>query len=462
MIREGVEKLEEKPASCSTNGGRNPLNVGCEHQMNTTRRGNSIQNEALLEVVLERGNMITAYERVVENKGAPGVDGITTAALKAYLDSHWQRIKEEMLMGNYKPQPVRQVEIPKPDGGMRKLGIPTVIDRLIQQALHQVLSPLFDPHFSEFSYGFRPGRSAHQATKQAREYIAEGRRWVVDIDLEKFFDRVNHDILMSRLARRIKDKRILRLVRRFLQSGIMIGGLETARTEGTPQGGPLSPLLSNILLDELDKELESRGHKFCRYADDCNIYVRSQLAGERVMKSLKDYLEKKLKLKVNEEKSKVGRPWKRKFLGFSVTSEKKTRIRIAEKAIKRVKDKVRERLKSGRGKSLEETIQGLRVYLKGWINYFKLTETVSILEELDGWIRRKLRKIIWEQMKSPWTRTRELMNRGIGEEMARKTAWSRKGAWRNSHTQAMCIAYPNQYFEGMGLISLFRERQKFK
>ena len=288
MNGKDAENRDEKPVSYLRDSGRNPQRVEyCEHQTITARREEPIQNDALIEIMLGRANMKAAYEKVISNKGAPGVDGMTTEELKTYLQTNWTRIKEELLTGRYNPQPVKQVEIPKPDGGVRKLGIPPVVDRLIQQAIHQILNPIFDQTFSESSYGFRPGRSAHQAILKAREYIAEGRRWVVDIDLEKFFDRVNHDILMSRVARKIKDKRILLLIRKYLQTGIMIGGIETIREEGTPQGGPLSPLLSNILLDELDKELEARGHKFCRYADDCNVYVKSEEAGERVMKSLK-------------------------------------------------------------------------------------------------------------------------------------------------------------------------------
>jgi RNA-directed DNA polymerase len=457
-----VEIRDEKTVSCLRDSGRNLRRVEqCEHQTYTARREDSIQNEALMEIMLGRANMEAAYRKVISNKGSPGVDGMTTKDLKAYLQTEWMRIKEELLMGKYKPQPVKQVEIPKPDGGVRKLGIPTVIDRLIQQGIHQILNPIFDPNFSESSYGFRPGRGAHQAILKAREYIAEGRRWVVDLDLEKFFDRVNHDILMSRIARKIKDKRILLLIRKYLQTGIMIGGLETAREEGTPQGGPLSPLLSNILLDELDKELEARGHKFCRYADDCNIYVKSKEAGERVMQSLKVLLEKRLKLKVNEEKSKVERPWNRKFLGYTVTKEKKSRISIAPKTIDRMKDKIREIIGRSRGRSLKMTIEELKPKLRGWINYFRYTEVDSTLKELDKWIRRKLRKIIWEQMKTPRKRAKEMIKRGVAEDVAKETAGSHKGAWRNAITKAMHIAFSVSFFEDMGLVSLFQQKQKF-
>jgi len=462
MNERDAEIRDEKTVSQSRDSGRNPRKVDCcEHQTITAKRENPIQNEALMEIMLGRANMEAAYKKVVSNKGAPGVDEMTTEDLKAYLQTNWMRIKEELLTGRYKPKPVKQVEIPKPDGGVRKLGIPTVIDRLIQQAIHQILNPIFDPNFSESSYGFRPGRGAHQAILKAREYIAEGRRWVVDLDLEKFFDRVNHDILMSRVARKIKDKRILLLIRKYLQAGIMIGGLETARDEGTPQGGPLSPLLSNILLDELDKELETREHKFCRYADDCNVYVKSKEAGERVMQSLKVLLEKRLKLKVNEEKSKVERPWKRKFLGYTVTNEMKSRIKIAKKTIDRMKDKVREIIGRSRGRSLKKTIEELKPKLRGWISYFRYTEVDNTLKELDSWIRRKLRRIIWKQMKLPRKRAKEMIKRGVAEDMARKTAGSHKGGWRNAMTKAMHIAFPISFFEDMGLISLFQQKQKF-
>jgi RNA-directed DNA polymerase len=462
MNERDAEIRDEKAVSYSRDSGRNLRRVEqCEHQTSTARREDSIQNEALIEIMLGRANMEAAYRKVVSNKGAPGVDGMTTEDLKTYLQTDWIRIKEELLTGRYKPKPVKQVEIPKPDGGVRKLGIPTVIDRLIQQAIHQILNPIFDPNFSESSYGFRPGRGAHQAVLKAREYIAEGRRWVVDLDLEKFFDRVNHDILMSRVARKVKDKRILLLIRKYLQGGIMIGGLEMVREEGTPQGGPLSPLLSNILLDELDKELETRGHKFCRYADDCNVYVKSKEAGERVMQSIKVLLEKRLKLKVNEEKSKIERPWKRKFLGYTVTNEKKSRIRIATKTIDRMKDKIREIIGRSRGRSLQKTIKELKPKLRGWISYFRYTEVDSTLKELDSWIRRKLRKIIWKQMKLPRKRAKEMIKRGVAEDMARKAAGSHKGAWRNAMTKAMHIAFPVSFFEDMGLISLFQQKQKF-
>ncbi len=407
-----------------------------------------------MDAVVERENMKAAWKRVKANKGAAGVDGMTVAELPAYLREHWPRIKKELLVGSYVPNPVRLVEIPKPGGGLRPLGIPTVLDRLIQQALHQVLQPLFDPDFSESSYGFRPRRGAWQAVAQAREYVAEGRRWVVDLDLEKFFDRVNHDLLMARLARKVRDKRVLRLIRRYLQAGIMAGGVMSPRVEGTPQGGPLSPLLSNILLDDLDRELERRGHAFCRYADDCNVYVRTRRAGERVMASLSRFLGDKLKLKVNEAKSAVDRPWRRKFLGYSMTWHKRPRLSVARLGLTRFKDKVRERLRGGRGRNLGRQIKELSPLLRGWVNYFRLAEVKGIFETLDGWLRRKLRCILWRQWKRPYTRARNLMKRGLGEERAWKSATNGRGPWWNSGASHMNEAFPKRFFDDLGLVSL--------
>jgi RNA-directed DNA polymerase len=415
-----------------------------------------------MEAVVARENMFRAYERVVSNKGAAGIDGMTVEQLKPYLQEHWAKIKEELLKGEYRPQPVRCVEIPKPQGGMRQLGIPTAMDRLIQQALHQVLSPVFEPGFSESSYGFRPGRSAHQAVRQARAYVAEGRRWVADLDLEKFFDRVNHDVLMSRLARKISDKRVLRTIRRYLQAGMMTGGVASPRTEGTPQGGPLSPLMSNVLLDELDKELERRGHKFCRYADDCNIYVRSRQAGERVMASVTEFLEKRLRLKVNPEKSAVARPWERKFLGYSMTWHKQPRLKVAESSIKRLKAKVRVIFREGRGRSLSQVIKDLNALLRGWMQYFRLAEVKGIFEELDGWIRRKLRCLIWLQWKRPKTRAKELIKRGLEKLRAWKSAYNGRGSWWNAGASHLNEAFPKSFFDRLGLVSLMHQLRKFQ
>jgi RNA-directed DNA polymerase len=408
--------------------------------------------------------MWLALKQVERNKGAAGVDKVTVEQLRAYLREHWLRIKEELLAGGYQPQPVLKVEIPKPgDKGMRMLGIPTVIDRLIQQALHQVLSPLFDPSFSESSYGFRPQRSAQQAVLKTREYVREGRRWVVDIDLEKFFDRVNHDVMMSRLARRIKDKRVLRLIRSYLQAGMMSNGLTTVRREGTPQGGPLSPLLSNILLDELDKELERRGHKFCRYADDCNIYVRSRSAGERVMKSLTSFLEQRLRLQVNAEKSAVARPWERKFLGYSLTWHHQARLKVAASSVQRLKEKLREVFRRGRGRNLGRLIEAeLTPLLRGWMNYFRLAEVKGIFEELDSWIRRKLRGLIWRRWKRPYTRAKSLMQRGLAKAQALKSAMNGRGPWWNAGAAHMHAAFPKTYFDRCGLLSLLEQRRRFQ
>ena len=408
----------------------------------------------LMDAVCERGNMKLAYQRVIENKGAAGVDGIGIVEFKDHLKQHWPTIKAKLLAGEFMPQPVRRVDIPKPQGGVRTLGIPTLTDRLIQQAMHQVLSPIFEADFSASSYGFRPGRNAHQAIKAARQYVAEGRRFVVDLDLEKFFDRVNHDLLMEKHSKKIGDGRVLRLIRRYLEAGMMAEGIVSPRTEGTPQGGPLSPLLSNILLTGLDRELESRGHAFCRYADDCNIYVRSRQAGERVMASITRFLMDKLKLAVNVAKSAVARPWMRKFLGYSLTWHKAPRLRIAPASIKRLEDRIRVILKGSRGRSLPHTIEELNQVLRGWAAYFKLTQTKGVLEELDGWIRRKLRCIQWRQWKRSYTRATNLMKAGLTEERAFRSAFNQRGPWWNSGASHMNQAFPKSFFDRLGLVSL--------
>jgi group II intron reverse transcriptase/maturase len=408
----------------------------------------------LLEQVLARANMDRALRRVEQNKGAAGIDGMAVKSLRPYLRENWPRIREQLLNGTYQPCPVRRVEIPKPDGGVRLLGIPTVVDRLIQQALLQAMTPIFDPHFSDHSYGFRPGRSAHQAVKKARGYIVEGNRFVVDMDLEKFFDRVNHDVLTARVARKVKDKRVLKLVRGYLEAGIMLNGVAVASEEGTPQGGPLSPLLANIILDDLDKELEKRGHQFVRYADDCNIYVRSRRAGQRVMESVSKLLEGRLKLKVNRAKSAVDRPWKRKFLGFSFTAQKKTRIRLAEKSVKRFKERIRELTQRSRSMNIRERINRLNVYLRGWFGYFRLTETPSILQEMDEWLRRRLRMCLLKQWKNSSTRLKNLVALGIPRDWARWISGSRKGYWRLSKTPQMNKALGIAYWRDQGLMSL--------
>lgn len=407
-----------------------------------------------MEEIISRDNMMAAYSRVVSNKGAPGVDDMPVTALKGFLQAEWPRIKEELLAGTYRPQPVRKVEIPKPGGGTRMLGIPTVLDRLIQQAVHQVLNPLFDPGFSTCSYGFRPGRSAHQAVKAAQKHVEGGLRWVVDIDLEKFFDRVHHDTLMSLVKRKVADRKVLSLIDSYLKAGILEGGVTSPRVEGTPQGGPLSPLLSNILLDELDKELERRGHKFCRYADDCNIYVATRRSGERVMASISQYLSERLRLTVNPSKSSVERPWKRSFLSYSMTWHRKPRLTVARKAVDRLKANLKTLFRRGKGKRLQTTIEETTPKLRGWLNYFRYAEVKGIFEELDGWLRRKLRRILWKQWKRPYTRARNLIRRGLLEATAWRSATNGRGPWWNAGAAHMHKAFPKSYFDQLGLVSL--------
>ena len=438
--------------------GQNPEGTlrGAETDVTTRSRTKAEweRESGLMDAVCERGNLKLAYQRVVKNKGAAGVDGIGIDEFDDHLKQHWPTIKAKVLAGEYMPQPVRRVDIPKPQGGTRTLGIPTLTDRMIQQALHQVLSPIFEADFSESSYGFRPGRNAHQAVKAAKQYVAEGRRIVVDMDLEKFFDRVNHDLLMQKLSAKIDDGRVLRLIRRYLEAGMMADGMVSQRTEGTPQGGPLSPLLSNILLTELDRELERRGHAFCRYADDCNIYVRSQQAGERVMASVTRFLADTLKLAVNATKSAVAHPWKRKFLGYSLTWHKVPRLKIAPTSLKRLEDKIREVLQGARGRSLTTVITELNPILRGWMAYFKLTETKKVLEELDGWIRHKLRCILWRQWKRPYTRATNLIKAGLTEERAFRSAFNQRGPWWNSGASHMNQTFPKSFFDRLGLVSL--------
>src|SRR6266567_2186569 len=443
-------------------GGRNLSGAATGAEACTAAVGRT-KPEALrlMEAAVERSNMLSAYERVVKNEGAPGVDGLTVAEFKPWLQTHWPSVRQALLAGDYMPAAVRKVEIPKPQGGVRTLGIPTVLDRLIQQSLNQVLQPLFDPEFSKSSYGFRPGRNAHQAVKAAQGYVAEGKRWVVDLDLEKFFDRVNHDVLMARVARLVKDKRVLKLIRRYLEAGLMEGGVASARMEGTPQGGPLSPLLSNILLTDLDRELEKRGHRFCRYADDCNIYVGSQRSGERVMTAITAFLERGLKLKVNADKSAVARPWQRKFLGYSMTWHRQPKLRIAEPSRQRFAEKVRKALRAGRGRNLKRVIEDLNPLLRGWVSYFRLTEVKGVLEELDGWIRHKLRTLLWRQGKRNHTRAQHLMRTGLSEVRAWQSATNGHGPWWNGGASHMNEAYPKSWFDRLGLVSLLDTQRRF-
>ena len=460
MTRKDAEVRPEMSEASPAGSGRNPREDGVGVSGVTARRETCRpRSDGLMEAVVERENMRAAYARVVSNKGASGVDEMPVADLKAHLAKHWPRIKAELLAGRYEPMPVLGVEIPKPGGGMRQLGIPTVMDRLVQQALHQVLCPIFDPGFSESSFGFRPGRSAHQAVRQARAAVTSGLRWVVDMDLEKFFDRVNHDVLMSRVARKVGDKRVLGLIRLYLQAGMMRDGIVGQRREGTPQGGPLSPLLSNILLDDLDKELERRAHAFCRYADDCNIYVRTRRAGERVMASLTQFLGERLHLKVNAAKSAVDRPWNRKFLGYSMTVHREAKLKVASASAARLKASIREELRRGRGRNLRRLIEErLTPKLRGWVNYFRLAEVRNVFEDLDAWVRRKLRCILWRQWKRNFTRAKNLMKRGLDEERAWRSATNGRGPWWNSGASHMNEAFPNCFFDALGLVSLLDTR----
>jgi len=431
---------------------------GTESPMTEHSPESPASREQLMEEVCQPENLRQAHQQVRRNGGSPGIDGMTVDKLPDYLRTHWPDIRTQLLQGTYQPQPVKRVAIPKPGGGTRNLGVPTVLDRFIQQAILQVLQKRWDPTFSEHSFGFRPGRSAHQAVRAAQDHIARGYRIVVDIDLEKFFDRVNHDLLMKRVAKRVSDKRMLKLLRAFLNSGVMENGLVGPTDEGTPQGGPLSPLLSNLMLDDLDCELERRGHRFARYADDCNIYVKSRRAGERVMESIGRYLSTKLKLTINKEKSAVARPVERKFLGFSFTTGKTPKRRIAPQALLRFKERVKETTRSAKGMDIKKTIEELAPYLIGWRGYFGHCETPTVLERLDRWIRRRLRSVIWRQWKRGQRKFAELTKRGVSADLAAKTAGSAHGPWRLSNSPALSIALPNVHFAAMGLPLLTARR----
>jgi RNA-directed DNA polymerase len=457
-----AQRKAEMPEDSRRAAGGTRQSTERERQTSAAAEGNA-QPEAtkLLEEVLRRENLIVALQRVKSNKGAPGTDGMTVEELPDYLRTHWPSIRKELLDGTYTPAPVRRVEIPKPNGkGTRPLGIPTVLDRFIEQAILQALTPIFDPSMSENSYGFRPGRGCHDAIKAARAHVEAGYRYVVDMDLEKFFDRVNHDVLMARVARRVKDKRLLRLIGRYLKAGIMIEGVIQSHEEGTPQGGPLSPLLSNILLDDLDKELERRGRRFCRYADDCNIYVKSKTAGEQVMQSITRYLAKNLRLTVNREKSAVGRPWERKFLGYTMTYHLRPKLKVAQTSIKRAKARIREIIRKGRGRSLPQVARELTLFLRGWVNYFRLSQVKNAFEELDQWIRRKLRLILWRQWKTPKTRARKMIKRGVEEARACISAYNGRGPWWNAGASHMHAAVPAKWLQQQGLMSLLAEHQR--
>jgi RNA-directed DNA polymerase len=447
MLEASLREAGRKPAGARVSGPNFP---GPEVD-------NAPSQPALIETMLERENMLRALEAVERNGGAAGIDGMTTGELRGFLRINWAIIKEQILTGAYQPRPVRRVDIPKPGGGTRMLGIPTVLDRLIQQAMHQTLGPLWEPEFSPHSYGFRPGCSAAQAIKAAQKHVQSGSRWVVDMDLEKFFDRVNHDVLMARVERKVKDRRMLVLIRAYLQSGIMQNGLVEPRTEGTPQGGPLSPLLSNILLDDLDKELEARGHKFCRYADDCNIYVGSLKAGERVLKSVGCFLAERLRLKINPLKSGVDRPWKRKFLGFTLTPQRATRVNVAPQSVQRFKQKMRAKFREGRGRNLRTFLEGLKPLLRGWANYFSIAQTRAVFEQLDEWIRRKLRCMEWRKWKRRATRMKRLIALGLERGRARSSAFNGHGPWWNAGASHMNAALPTSYLRRMGLILILEE-----
>jgi RNA-directed DNA polymerase len=450
--------LFEGPGAGTRHGesgeGRTQAGSFAESQASTASASARALTDRLMEEVCQKENLNEAYRRVKTNKGAPGIDGMTVDDLLPWIVGHKQELQSSLLDGSYRPRPVRGATIPKPEGGERQLGIPTVVDRLVQQAILQVLTGLLDPTFSESSYGYRPGRSAHQAVLKAKEHVADGRDIVVDVDLERFFDRVNHDILMARLARRVSDKRLLRIVRRFLEAGLMQDGVCIERYEGTPQGGPLSPLLANLLLDDLDKELERRGHTFCRYADDCNIYVRSEAAGQRVMASVTKFLEAKLKLRVNREKSAVARVEERKFLGYRLLSD--GRLGIAPKSLARAKERIRRITRRKRGIRFAWMIREVNSFVSGWVTYFRHAAYRSYFADLDGWLRRKLRCVRLKQCKRYRTMVNFFVRQGVSRRDAWDTVLSGRRWWRLSKTLVASQAMPNRWFETLGLVNLVR------
>jgi RNA-directed DNA polymerase len=442
-------------SSSPTGEARKAGREGSESLRTTSAPESLAGTDRMMEEIVERENLKEALRRVKANKGSAGVDGMTVNQLGDYLKQHWPAIREQLLSGSYRPKPVKRVEVPKPDGGVRKLGIPTVLDRFIQQAVMHVLQQRWDPAFSDHSYGFRPGRSAHQAVAQAQHHIAAGYSWVVDLDLEKFFDRVNHDRLMAQIAKRVDDKRLLKVIRAFLNAGVMENGLISPSVEGTPQGGPLSPLLSNLVLDELDRELERRRHRHVRYADDCNIYVRSERAGHRVMKSITRFITQRLKLKVNEAKSAVARPQERKFLGFTFTNGPEIRRAIAPKALTRFKDRIREITRQAKGVSIETTVKRLATYMVGWRGYFGFCETPEVLIGLVRWVRLRMRCALWRQWKTPRRRRAALLELGVRPQLAANTAGSGRGPWYLARAKALSVGASNAYFRSLGLPSLF-------
>ncbi|WP_249168693.1 group II intron reverse transcriptase/maturase [Alkaliphilus sp. B6464] len=467
-MKDSIDIQRQQKTSYEDSSAKNKLETKGMHgvpsiSVASTNETSSAASDNLMERILSRDNMLSALKRVEKNKGSYGVDRMKADELRPFLKQNWLSIKDSISKGRYKPSAVRRVEIPKPDGGMRLLGIPTVLDRLIQQAIAQTLTNIFDPYFSNNSFGFRPGRSGHDAVKQAKEYMNQGYKYAIDMDPDKFFDKVNNDILMHRVSKKIKDKRVLKLIRLYLQSGIMLNGIVVRSEEGTPQGGPLSPLLANILLDDLDKELEKRGHKFCRYADDCNIFVKSKRAGQRVMDSVTNFLENKLKLKVNKEKSAVDKPTRRKFLGFSFYNLwGKYNIRIHDKSIKRFKDKVRKITSRSHSISIEDRIRRLNQITTGWVNYFSIAKAKGIMQELDEWIRRRLRMCIWKQWKKPRTKIKNLISLGVLKYKAYEWGNTRKGYWRIANSPILSRSLTNKYLESISYQSLSARYQKMQ